>query len=414
MFKKQAKPKKFKIVNLLCAAAIMLCVGGYYNVYLAVPDTFFVEKGGELAILSRPYLEITMDEGEAALASAGGNLTYSAKVSLFGVVPLKTVQVQQTQRKTVLVSGCTFGIKMFQDGAMVVGFSDIVSANGASNPAAQAGIQLGDLIVEMNGERITCNDQIAEMLGEAKGAHVAVVYKRDDVIMNTSITAVLDKTTGTYRCGMWVRDTSAGIGTMTFADPSTMVFAGLGHSINDADTGKIVPLLSGEIVAVDVMGITRSKVGTPGEIKGRFAGDSAVGIIRANHAGGVYGLLYEMPSGMPMEIAMAQEIEIGPARIYTTIDASGPRWYSATIERVALTADNTAKNLLIRVTDKDLLEATGGIVQGMSGSPIVQNGRLVGAVTHVLVNDPTRGYGIFAEQMLAIAQDVVGETTRAA
>ncbi len=395
-----------------CAAFIGIAVF-LYALAAAVPQTIFVEKGFLPEIASRPYLSINPTNSGIAAVSAGEN-SYTARVNVFGVLPLKTIQVRQTQRTTVLVSGCAFGIKMFQDGAMVIGFSDIYTSTGSCNPAKEAGIAIGDIIVEIDKVRITANEQVAQSLNSAAGQAVTVVYKRAGVAYTTTITAVVDKTTGTYRCGMWVRDSSAGIGTMTFTDPSTGVFAGLGHSINDIDTGLIVPFLSGEIVGVEVLGITPSKVGSPGEIKGRFANGEAVGIIKANNAGGVYGVLYTQPTGMPMDIAFAHEIEIGPATIYTTLGPGGPAWYSVQIERVNLNESDNAKDMLIRITDPDLLNLTGGIVQGMSGSPIVQNGRLVGAVTHVLVNDPTRGYGIFAENMLEIANNIVLEKENAA
>ena len=202
---------------------------------------------------------------------------------------------------------------------------------------------------------------------------------------------------------MWVRDSSAGVGTLTFVDNTTGMFGGLGHSISDADTGESITLLKGEIVPVEIIGYQRGEVGAPGQLKGRFSSDIAVGTILTNDSTGVYGAVRTLLNGRDMTVAQAQEVIPGEAQVLTTIDGSTPKLYDIRIEKVSLSEEDPNRNMVLRVTDEELLAATGGIVQGMSGSPILQNGRLVGAVTHVLVNDPTRGFGIFAETMLSRA-----------
>ena len=202
---------------------------------------------------------------------------------------------------------------------------------------------------------------------------------------------------------MWVRDSSAGIGTLTFVDNATGVFAGLGHSIHDVDTGATISLLKGEIVPVTITGVTKGAVGSPGELKGSFSSAVPTGTITVNGETGVYGEATAYLKGTDMEVALSQEIKTGPAEIITTLDGQTPQYFSVQIEKVALSAEDPNRNMVIHITDSALLNQTGGIVQGMSGSPIVQNGKLVGAVTHVFVNDPTRGYGIFAENMLETA-----------
>ena len=205
-----------------------------------------------------------------------------------------------------------------------------------------------------------------------------------------------DSTTDSWRTGMWVRDSSAGIGTLTFVDNTTGTFAGLGHSIHDVDTGTTISLLKGEIVPVEITGAVAGSAGSPGELKGRF-------LTTVNGETGVYGSVKSYMKGIEAEVALAQEVNTGDAEIITTIEGQEPKRYTAVIEKIALSSDNPNRNMVVRVTDPRLLTATGGIVQGMSGSPILQDGRLVGAVTHVLVNDPTRGYGIFAENMVQSA-----------
>lgn len=232
-----------------------------------------------------------------------------------------------------------------------------------------------------------------------------VVYIRSGEQKLTALTPVWDGAAGQWRAGMWVRDSSAGVGTLTFADEELGVFAGLGHPISDSDTGESVALRSGEIVPCEITGCSAGTAGSPGELKGHFLSAHAIGTIRINGENGVYGTTRTHFSGQLREIAFAQEVVTGPAEIWATIEGETPRAYRIQIERVS-DAD-PRRNLVIRVTDPSLLSATGGIVQGMSGSPILQNGRLVGAVTHVLVNDPTRGYGIFAQTMLEQAKNAV-------
>ena len=218
-----------------------------------------------------------------------------------------------------------------------------------------------------------------------------------------------DLSDGNFRAGVWVRDSSAGVGTLTFVDNTTGMFGGLGHSISDTDTGESIVLRSGEIVPVEIIGYEPGQVGDPGQLKGRFASQIAVGTVLGNDATGVYGTVRTLLGGQDMTVAQSQEVEEGPAQILTTIEGTEPQLYEVEIEQVTLSRQDPNRNLVLRVTDPDLLATTGGIVQGMSGSPIIQNGRLVGAVTHVLVNDPTRGYGIFAENMLKTADGLAKE-----
>jgi stage IV sporulation protein B len=252
------------------------------------------------------------------------------------------------------------------------------------------------------------NDAVKEALEQSGGAPVEVVYVRDGEQYSAQLTPVKSAEDGQWMAGMWVRDSSAGVGTLTFVDEDAGVFAGLGHAISDSDTGESVALRSGEIVPCTIVGYTAGTAGSPGELKGQFVSAHAIGTIRLNGDNGVYGTTRTNFEGQSMEVAFAQEVQTGAAEIWTTISGEEPQAYSVTIERI--NDADALRNLVIRVTDERLLRETGGIVQGMSGSPIVQNGRLVGAVTHVLVNDPTRGYGIFAETMLEQAEQVAAES----
>ena len=304
----------------------------------------------------------------------------------------------------VTVCGTPFGVKMFSEGALIVGFSDLNTPDGTANPAKKAGLRLGDRVVRMDDTLTETNDAVHDALETAAGAPVQVVYIRNGEQFQTRLTPVWDSTAGQWRAGMWVRDSSAGVGTMTFVDNAAGVFAGLGHPISDSDTGESVALRSGEIVPCQIVGCTSGTVGSPGELKGRFLSTHALGSICINSKTGVYGRTRAAFSGPELEMAFAQEVVPGDAEIWTTVDGEVPKAYRIRIEKV--NDADPHRNMILRVTDRQLLAKTGGIVQGMSGSPILQNGRLVGAVTHVLVNDPTRGYGIFAQTMLKQARAV--------
>jgi stage IV sporulation protein B len=289
---------------------------------------------------------------------------------------------------------------MFANGAMVVGFSDVYTATGYKNPAKTAGLQMGDVIVSVAGQSTKTNEDVAAALQSTGGKPAEVVYMRNDKQCSVLLTPVYDSAAECWRTGMWVRDSSAGIGTLTFVDDTTGVFAGLGHSIHDVDTGTTISLLSGEIVPVEITGIVAGSAGSPGELQGRFLSNVPTGIITVNDDTGVYGQATSYFKGTQTEVALAQDICPGEAEIITTVNGQTPERYSVIIEKVALGSEDPNRNMVVRITDQRLLDATGGIVQGMSGSPLLQNGKLVGAITHVLVNDPTRGYAIFAENML--------------
>lgn len=391
-------------------AAVLLCflalVGGLVlALRAALPDTFYTAET-ELRIASMPW--VTVQHKQEAVAQAGNaneDKSRNVTLSLFGTIPLKTVRTVNVETRSVQVCGTPFGVKMFSDGALVVAFSDQYTNLGTENPAKEAGLKLGDLIVSAGGNAVRSNEELTQAITDAAGNAIPIVYQRDGVQHTTMLTPVQDASTGAYRAGLWVRDSSAGIGTMTFLDPLNGTFAGLGHAISDTDTGADITLLSGEIVPVVITGCVSGTAGSPGELRGEFSA-SAAGTVLANDSTGVYGNYLAAMSGQSCPVMQPQEIALGDAEIWTTISGSTPRAYSVRIEQVNMTSSDPNRNLLVKVTDPELLAATGGIVRGMSGSPIVQNGRLVGAVTHVLVNDPTRGYGIFATTMLEKADSL--------
>ena len=333
--------------------------------------------------------------------------SYQTTLSLGGWLPIKNIRTVVTERAQVTVCGTPFGVKMFSEGALIVGFSDIDSPGGSTvNPAKAAGLRLGDRVIRIGQIRTENNDAVKEALEAARGSAAEVIYVRSGEQRSTILTPVWDAAAAQWRAGMWGGDSSAGVGTLTFVDVQAGVFAGLGHPISDSDTGERVALRSGEIVTCQIVGCTGGTAGSPGELKGKFISDHALGRICINGENGVYGTVSTAIAGQQTEIAFAQEVLPGAAEILTTTSGETPRSYRVYIEKV--NDADPHRNMVLRVTDPALLAQTGGIVQGMSGSPILQNGRLVGAVTHVLVNDPTRGYGIFAQTMLEQAHSVPG------
>lgn len=401
--------KACKRIAALVLCTALLAAGALCAVSAAVPDTFTIQPGGTLSIASMPWLTEQKKSGTAPAGAASADASANVTLALFGVVPVKTVRTVQSTERTVNVCGTPFGIKMFSNGALVVGFTDLYTLFGSENPAKEAGLRLGDLIVSANGHSVRTNEELSQVITQAAGAPITIVFQRGTEQKSCSLTPVPDSSSGAWKAGVWVRDSSAGIGTLTFTDNTTRRFAGLGHAISDTDTGADIPLLSGEIVPVTITGCVAGTAGSPGELRGEFDGGQTLGTVLANDVSGVYGTLNATLSGTEYPVANEQEVVPGDAQILATISGTVPKLYGVRIERVNLNAGDPNRNMLIRVTDPELLNKTGGIVQGMSGSPVLQNGKLVGAVTHVLVNNPARGYAIFAQTMLKEA-DACGKT----
>ena len=296
--------------------------------------------------------------------------------------------------KELIAAGIPFGVKFHTEGVVVVG---IPSGKG---PAAEAGIKRGDIITAIDGIPILSAEEFAETIKTAGEKELTVDFKSGELPHTAHITPRADES-GEYKLGVWVKDSAAGIGTVTFIEPKSMSFAGLGHGICDAESGEPLPFAFGSAESVTLSGIVIGKAGAPGELRGSFAGHK-MGKLLKNEITGVYGVLAEMPEGLENEkypICKSKDIKEGKAFIFATVDGEGRKQYE--IEIFDIVYDGKDRNFSIRVTDEALLAKTGGIVQGMSGSPIIQNDKFVGAVTHVLVNDPARGYGIFIENMLA-------------
>jgi len=392
--------KKFiHVLAGLCSAFTITLLAFVLYVQASLPDNFFVAEGGEFIINSKLSISANTVEFIPKIFDKAGN-SYNLNLNLLGSVPVKQVQVQVVERKMVVPGGSPFGIKMFTDGVMIVGMSDIQIGTQNVNPAKNAGLKIGDIITHIDGAKVEGNTDVAETIAQSDGEEIKLTVKRSGNSLTIYLQPVHSEFDQTFKAGIWVRDSSAGIGTMTYYDPEAMTFAGLGHAVCDVDTGNIMPLSSGEIVDVNISGVNAGQTGKPGELKGSFLSEDCLGELLRNTETGIFGILnddYFGAEAVPM--AMKQEVEVGPASILSTISGNKPQEFKITIEKVNYSDVNPTKNMVIKITDESLLATTGGIVQGMSGSPIMQNGQLVGAITHVFVNDPTRGYGIFAENM---------------
>ena len=303
----------------------------------------------------------------------------------------------------LIPGGIPFGVKFSTEGVVVVGFSDLEGISKTQNPAYVAGLRPKDIITKINGRAIGGASDLTEEIENSGGREISLTYTRQGSERTVKLTPVYSKGEGKYKTGIWVRDSGAGIGTVTYIVPETGEFGGLGHGICDGESGELVPMSRGVVTDVKISAIKRGVVGTPGEIKGYF-GTEKRGSLGCNTQCGVFGAFSKIPEGLgeAMPICTKDRVKNGEAEIMCTLDESGRQTYKIEISAINRQAEGS-KCFVVKVTDQRLIEKTGGIVQGMSGSVICQNGKIVGAVTHVMINDPTVGYGIFIENMLTAA-----------
>lgn len=400
------KKNAFRIVFVIMLLAVALL--GVYDYIIPESISVFSHSAEKIMLeeMDIPFVSakpesvptlkrVSQEEGTESFCTS-----LSVDTRLFGVVPLKTVNVDVYKDISLYPGGMPFGVKLYTDGVIVAGVTAVETEKGKKTPASDCGIKSGDIITAVNSKAVTSTDEVSSAIEQSGGNSLVFTVKRGSKVINLEMTPVFSKQDNSYRGGLWLRDSTAGIGTVTFICGENGYFGGLGHGICDVDTGELMPLRKGTVVDVTIKGITKGLAGTPGELRGSFA-PGKIGALTDNTACGVYGVLSELPNlehSKPLKIGLKEEVTAGEAEIYCTVGNEIGK-YSAEIVKI-VNRNGEQKNFVIKITDKRLLEATGGIVQGMSGSPIVQNGKLVGAVTHVLVNDPTKGYGIFIENML--------------
>lgn len=333
-------------------------------------------------------------------AAVLGALVFTFCTAAPAYAAVSSAESASGQPRALVPLGRAVGVKLFSDGLLVVNLSESVTEDGAASPARQCGIRTGDVLLELNDEELKSTEQLQTALQKNGAQSVSLTVKRGAKTLSLEATPE-SGADGVYRLGAWVRDSMAGIGTMTYYDPQTGAFGALGHGITDVDTAQLMPISSGALMYADVASVKKGHSGTPGELTGDFKPAQELGELTCNSSSGIFGTLRDtfMVSGEALEVARREEVKCGNAVILSNIRGDEVEEFFIKITKIMENKDG-GRDMLIRVTDKRLLSATGGIVQGMSGSPILQNGKLVGAVTHVLVSDPTKGYAILMEHML--------------
>jgi stage IV sporulation protein B len=385
--------------------------GEQHYVNISSPLTIQV-KGDKEGILSLNGAPISTNASRLSLRSpiqfsAQGLGSVNLEFRLFGIIPLRQLTVNVLPEKKLIPGGHSIGIKLHSDGVLVVGHHLVQGAERSASPAKDADVEVGDLILSIDGRKLQDANQVADLISKQDSiSPLTFLIKRGDEKLERIVKPLMCQETGRPRIGLFVRDSAAGVGTLTFYDPKSRLYGALGHVITDVDTNQAIEVRDGKIVKANIVDIKEAKRGYPGEKTGIFQeGKDIAGNINKNCTFGIYGKLSNIDpvpgsSRKAIPMALMSQVETGPAEILTVLEGENIERFDIEIQRVYNQSKPSDKGMVIRVTDERLLETTGGIVQGMSGSPILQNGRLVGAVTHVFVNDPTRGYGIFIEWMV--------------
>ena len=383
----------------------------------SIPNNLILLQGENLKLKTLLGLSISDADGQTVEAVNSDNTKVSNKIGKMDLslnlagFTVKDLTVNVIPNTVVIPSGEAIGLRLYTSGVLVVGMSEIQGQdNNNYTPYKNSGIKEGDMITKVDDESVTCTSDLITKVNESNGNAVKITYVRDGSDYNTEITPT--KTSDNeYKLGLWVRDAASGVGTITFYDPKTGDFGALGHGILDIDTEELIDIARGDIVTSKIVSIIKGERGKPGELQGSIDNGKIIGEVYKNTNYGIYGKLNNTDSlkqenNKVMEVMPRDEVKEGKATILCTLDDNKQEEYEIEIEKVYTSTNRTNKNMVIKVTDQRLLDKTGGIIQGMSGSPIIQNGKFVGAVTHVMVNNPEKGYGIFADTMLKQMKEV--------
>lgn len=379
-----------------------------FILYIYVANISLIPK--EIVLLEGEELNLKKMFGiqtvETAKTSNNNYNVSNLEVNMFGSIPLKDVKVTVIDDIEVVPIGKIIGLKLYTNGVLVVGMSEIEDCNNnLIKPYQNTDIKEGDTILKINENEIQDIDVLKEVVNKSEGENLKLTILRDGSILTSNITPVKtdDKE---YKLGLWVKDAATGVGTMTYYEPNSKSFAVLGHGITDSDTNNLINIESGELVTSKVISIKKGEIENPGEIKGTILNQQTIGRVSKNTQFGIYGTLDNLTSlnidtSKKMKVALRDEIKIGEAKIICSLDNSNKtKEYSIEIEKIYYDNDYNNKSMLIRVTDPELIDKTGGIIRGLSGAPIIQNGKFIGAVTNVLVSNPEIGYAIFGDLMV--------------
>lgn len=418
--------RKYQIYRgCLCMAflfGIMVLLGfGYYMVDTSIPSVIRVRAGeeqsfdlgvpakAEMINVSRqgesniPEGAVTIDLSDTVTMNVDAMEKYLMEVKLFGILPFKQIDIQVIEEHELIPVGVPVGIYVKTDGILVIGVGEFTGQDGIQYSPSKYILKSGDYIQKLNGQTMTKKDEFIEAIATGDGSELTLTVERKGETMDLKVTPVKDQS-GAFRIGAWVRDNAQGVGTMTYIDEEGN-FGALGHGINDVDTSTIMEMEDGTLYRTEIVSIKKGKAGAPGEMVGMivYSDEHILGDVKSNCEQGIFGSCnnkaYSLTDAEALPIGLKQEIVKGPAQILCTVNGK-PLYYDIQITGIHLDHDNVNRGLEIQITDPELLEITGGIIQGMSGAPIIQNGKFIGAVTHVLVQDSTKGYGIFIENML--------------
>ena len=400
--------RKIIIITFLLIIYAYVC-----NISL-LPSNYIIMQGENLHLYTLLGIKLIEESGYQTLQTSStmeqdkinkiGKVSFS--LNLFNLIPLKNIDVNVIPKTTVVPMGNAIGMKLYTAGVLVVGMSEIEG----KKPYENSGIKEGDRIIQINQNQIDSTDDLMQAVNKSDGNNISIKYVRDEKTITTSIKPVKNSS-NEYKIGLWVRDAAAGVGTLTFYEPASGMFATLGHGIMDIDTAELIKIANGELVTTNILSINKGTKGNPGEIRGTIEAGHTIGTISKNTKFGVFGTINKtpylsIPNTNEMQVALREEIKTGKAQIICELENGKKEYYDIEIQKVFVNNNKDNKSMLIKITDLKLLEKTGGIIQGMSGAPIIQNGKFVGAVTHVLVNDPTIGYGVFADIMLKQMKEV--------
>lgn len=406
-----------KLKRAVIFASILLCTFLSLNATIQHMDQFGDPSKGASELTGIWSKVIVAEEKEVGfpnavmVTSTGKSDYFQVSYKLFGIIPLKSSTVEKMPEISLIPGGQSIGVSLQTKGVMVVGQAPIQNQEGKTvYPAKEVGINVGDVILKINGQEVNTDQDVANLIhqaGDRQGfAEIVFVHKGQQI--EKSITPIFCPETKRYRVGLYVRNEAAGVGTLTFYDPISKKYGALGHVINDVDTNQMIEVRNGNVVASTIFAIEKGKRGHPGEKIGSFVSQSKFsGNIEKNTVSGIFGTITgEIANPFyktAIPVGWELEIKEGPAKIYTVLEGENIEEYDVEIERIMANRTDS-KNMVIKIVDPVLVEKTGGIIQGMSGSPIIQNGKIVGAVTHVFVNDATRGYGVFIQNMLKDAE----------
>ena len=399
-----------KILLKLLLVFFLIVFYSYFLFIQSIPDKLVLFEGENINIKKLFGISIKQENEKILETSSNSQITEEVgkknlEVSLFDKISIKTVEVNTLPKTTVIPVGNIAGLKLYTNGVLVVGMSEIEGKdNKKYKPYENTQIQEGDTIIQINENIIDSTQDLIDEVNKSEGKNVNIKYIHEEETKECSIEPVKSYD-NQYKLGLWVRDSAAGVGTVTFYEPKTKSFGALGHGITDIDTQQLINIASGEFVTTRILDIEKGEEGIPGRIQGTVENQANIGTIYKNTKFGIYGIVDNLSSlnidtSKEMELALRDEIKTGKATILCSLDNRNIQEYEIEIEKIFKENNYDNKSMKIKITDKKLIEKTGGIIQGMSGSPIIQNGKFVGAVTHVLINDPTQGYGVFGDIML--------------